>query len=109
MSMTHRWSQPFMSRLSDSKPARTTALLRSAKQPRITLMEYYPHMALEEASLLPLACRHLSGEDWVEIGVAFGANGDPRFTGDAEAGFADLFRRIVALAAPGRPDGNRNF
>ncbi len=68
-----------------------------------------PHMALEEASLLPLACRHLSGEDWVEIGVAFGANGDPRFTADAEAGFSDLFRRIVDLAAPGRPDGNRVF
>lgn len=58
------------------------------------------HMALEEASLLPLACRHLSGEDWVEIGVAFGANGDPRFTADAESAFADLFRRIVGLAAP---------
>lgn len=60
-----------------------------------------PHMALEEASLLPLACRHLSGEDWVEIGVAFGANGDPRFTANANSEFADLFRRIFDLAAPG--------
>lgn len=60
-----------------------------------------PHMALEEASLLPLACRHLSGEDWVEIGAAFGTNGDPRFAADAKPDFSDLFRRIVALAAPG--------
>lgn len=67
------------------------------------------HMALEEVSMLPLACRHLSGEDWVEIGVAFGANGDPRFTADAEDGFSDLFRRIVTLAAPGRPDSNGYF
>ncbi len=65
-----------------------------------------PHMALEEASLLPLACRHLSGEDWVEIGAAFGTNGDPRFAADADADFAGLFRRIVDLASPVKSSGN---
>lgn len=63
------------------------------------------HMALEEAIVLPLASRHLSGEDWVEISVAFGANGDPRFTADADSAFEDLFRRIVVLAAPRSADG----
>lgn len=58
------------------------------------------HMALEESALIPLARRHLSGEDWVEIGVAFGVNGDPRFVADAEHNFADLFSRIMALAPP---------
>jgi hemerythrin-like domain-containing protein len=56
------------------------------------------HMALEESALIPLARRHLSGEDWVEISVAFGANGDPRFVADPERDFADLFRRVMALA-----------
>jgi hemerythrin-like domain-containing protein len=56
------------------------------------------HMALEESALIPLARRHLSGEDWVEISVAFGENGDPRFVADPERDFADLFRRVMALA-----------
>jgi hemerythrin-like domain-containing protein len=56
------------------------------------------HMALEESALIPLARRHLSGEDWVEISVAFGENGDPRFIADAERDYAGLFSRIMALA-----------
>lgn len=56
------------------------------------------HMALEESTLIPLARRHLSGEDWVEIGVAFGENGDPRFIADAEHDYGGLFTRIMALA-----------
>ena len=58
------------------------------------------HMALEESALLPLARRHLTGEDWVEIGVAFGGNGDPRFVADAENAYSDLFRQLVNLASP---------
>ncbi len=63
------------------------------------------HMALEESALIPLARRHLSGEDWVDISVAFGENGDPRFVADAEHDFADLFERIMALA-PAAGDQN---
>lgn len=58
------------------------------------------HMALEESALLPLASRHLTGEDWVQIGVAFGKNGDPRFYADADHAYAELFRRLVNLASP---------
>lgn len=61
------------------------------------------HMALEESALIPLARRHLSGEDWVEIGVAFGENGDPRFVADAEHAYSDLFSRIMALAPVATP------
>lgn len=58
------------------------------------------HMALEESVLIPLARRYLSAEDWVEISVAFGENGDPRFFADEEHDFAELFSRILMLAAP---------
>jgi hypothetical protein len=61
-------------------------------------------MALEENALLPLASRHLTGEDWVEIGAAFGENGDPRFVADADQAYADLFRRLVNLASPTATD-----
>lgn len=65
------------------------------------------HLAREESKLLPLARLHLSAEDWVDIGVAFGANGDPRFDADAGDDFAALFRRIVNLGAP-PPAGRRS-
>jgi hemerythrin-like domain-containing protein len=58
------------------------------------------HMALEESALLPLASRHLTGEDWVEIGLAFGKNGDPRFVADADHAYAELFRRLINVAWP---------
>ncbi|WP_323002943.1 hypothetical protein [Denitromonas sp.] len=57
-------------------------------------------MALEEKVLLPLARQHLSEADWVEIAEAFGENGDPRFSADAEDEFSALFSRIVTLAPP---------
>lgn len=55
------------------------------------------HLAREESVLLPMARRQLSDEDWVEIGVAFGSNGDPRFDPEGADEFAALFRRIVNL------------
>ncbi|MEZ5625986.1 MAG: hemerythrin domain-containing protein [Rhodocyclaceae bacterium] len=60
----------------------------------------WQHMALEEKVLLPLAKQHLSDADWVEIAEAFGENGDPRFSADAEDEFSALFSRIVTLAPP---------
>lgn len=64
------------------------------------------HMALEESALLPLASRHLTGEDWVEIGVAFGVNGDPRFVADADHAYAELFRRLIYVASPSGTKGS---
>lgn len=61
--------------------------------------EVMKHMALEESSLIPLAKKHLTAEDWVEIGAIFSENGDPRFdASDQEC--RDLFSRIVNLAPP---------
>ncbi len=60
----------------------------------------WQHMALEEKVLLPLAQKHLTDADWVEIAEAFGENGDPRFSADAEDEFSALFSRIVTLAPP---------
>lgn len=56
------------------------------------------HMALEEGALIPLARQYLRDSDWVEIGAAFGENGDPQFVADPEHGFGGLFARIMSLA-----------
>lgn len=65
--------------------------------------ETLTHMALEENTVIPLAMKHLTAEDWVEIGAAFGKNGDPRFEADADQEYRELFSRIVNLAPPGKP------
>lgn len=62
--------------------------------------ETWTHMNLEEKTVIPLAKTHLTPEDWVEIGAAFGENGDPRFNADSDSEFRDLFTRIVNLAPP---------
>lgn len=62
--------------------------------------EILKHMALEESILIPLARKHLTAEDWVEIGAAFSENGDPRFDTGADHEYRDLFSRIVNLAPP---------
>lgn len=65
------------------------------------LMEQaWPHMAIEEKQLLPLAKKYLTPEDWAEIARAFGENGDPRFGAEPDHEFRDLFSRIVNLAPP---------
>ena len=62
--------------------------------------ETLKHMALEESTVLPLARRHLTAEDWVEISAAFSANGDPRFDAETDHECRDLVSRIVNLAPP---------
>jgi hemerythrin-like domain-containing protein len=56
------------------------------------------HMRLESKVILPAARQHLTAEDWVEIGRAFGDNGDPRFSVDNDEEFRQLFARILNLA-----------
>lgn len=58
------------------------------------------HMEREETTLLPLANHYLTVEDWVTIGEAFGANGDPRFVADEENAYSELFRRLLDLSLP---------
>lgn len=60
--------------------------------------EIVRHMAVEESTLIPLAKKYLTTEDWVEIGAAFSENGDPRFDADIDHECRDLFTRIVNLA-----------
>ena len=55
------------------------------------------HMALEAKVIVPAARAHLTCEDWAEIGAAFAANGDPRFSTDNDEEFRELFTRIVNL------------
>lgn len=58
------------------------------------------HMQLEEKTVIPLAKKYLTPEDWINIAEAFGEHGDPRFGAKPEHEFRDLFTRIVNLAPP---------
>lgn len=62
--------------------------------------EIMKHMALEESTVLPLARKYLTAEDWVEICSAFSENGDPRFDAVTDQECRNLFTRIVNLAPP---------
>ena len=52
------------------------------------------HMMFETKVVLPAARRHLTEEDWAEIGAAFAGNDDPRFAVDNDEAFRQLFVRI---------------
>jgi nucleotide-binding universal stress UspA family protein/hemerythrin-like domain-containing protein len=56
------------------------------------------HMLLETKVIAPAARKHLTVEDWIEIGVAFAGNSDPRFSVDNDEEFRQLFVRIMNLA-----------
>lgn len=58
------------------------------------------HMVLEEKTVIPLAKKYLTAEDWIGIAEAFGEHGDPRFGAKPDHEFRDLFSRIVNLAPP---------
>lgn len=62
--------------------------------------ETWEHIGLEESVIIPAAKQYLEASDWVEIGQAFGQNGDPRFDHTQDLEFRELFRRIVNLAPP---------
>ena len=53
------------------------------------------HMGLEEREIIPAAKECLTDEDWVPIRRAFGANADPLFGENVEAGFRALFAKIT--------------
>ena len=55
------------------------------------------HMRLETRVILPAAYRHLTSDDWSDIGRAFAENGDPRFRADTREEFRELFVRILNL------------
>ncbi len=57
----------------------------------------WDHMRKEENELMPLAEKHLTGEDWEAIAAAFAGNEDP-IADLREKDFAALFSRIVTLA-----------
>jgi hypothetical protein len=56
-------------------------------------------MRAEESLLLPAAHRHLSKDDWGEIGAAFDGNHDPRFASEDEASFDRPCTQLLNLAA----------
>lgn len=56
------------------------------------------HIRSEETTVMPLARKVLTADDWKEIDAAFLDNDDPLFGTTAKAEFAELKARIVALA-----------
>jgi branched-chain amino acid transport system ATP-binding protein len=56
------------------------------------------HIRLEETTVMPLARRVLTADDWREANAAFAANDDPLFGAAPRAEFAALHARIVRLA-----------
>ena len=56
------------------------------------------HMRLETKVVLPATRKHLTPEDWAEIGRAFADNGDPRFSWEHDEAFRQLFARILNIA-----------
>ena len=56
------------------------------------------HIRLEETTVMPLARRVLTADDWAEANAAFAANDDPLFGAMPRAEFAALHARIVRLA-----------
>ncbi len=58
----------------------------------------WEHMSLEEGSILPGCRDHFSRSDWKLIADAFLENADPRFDQKKEAGYDDLFFRIMNMA-----------
>lgn len=71
-----------------------TAVLQAVDQLEAHLRK---HMGLEEALLMPAACRLLDEADWQDIEKAFQQNGDPRFGAQSDEEFRLLFGRIVSL------------
>ena len=61
---------------------------------------HWDHMQAEEHELLPLAEKHLSAADWLEIDAAFEGHTDPLLGAKTEETYDALFSRIVSLAPP---------
>ena len=57
-----------------------------------------PHGARSPKVIIPPALQYLTAGDWSEIGRAFAANGDPRFSVDTDEEYRQLFTRILNLA-----------
>jgi hemerythrin-like domain-containing protein len=66
------------------------------------------HMQQEEESVLPLAERVLTDEDWSEIDAAFASNADPLIAKETEKDFEQLLKRIVSITAPPSKVGHEN-
>ncbi len=58
----------------------------------------WEHMGREEGVILPAAQAHLTAEDWSAIDAAFAENRDPRFGGETDKEYRQLFSRIVNAA-----------
>lgn len=53
------------------------------------------HIRMEDQSLLPLAARHLTEEDWARIASGFTRNANPLLTAQRRTQFNDLFVQIL--------------
>ena len=89
--------EQMLGKLEAGVPGSLAALAAEVEQ---QVEEARQHMKLEETTIIPLAKKYLTTEDWIRIAEAFGEHGDPRFGAKPEHEFRDLFTRIVNLAPP---------
>jgi hemerythrin-like domain-containing protein len=89
--------EQMLGKLEAGVPGSLTALANEVEQ---QVEEARQHMKLEETTVIPLAKKYLTTEDWIQIAEAFSEHGDPRFGAKPEHEFRDLFTKIVNLAPP---------
>lgn len=86
--------------LAEWKAQGPSALPELARRLETYAAGYLAHMNAEERSVFPVACQHLTVEDWRAIHSAFCQEPDPLTGADARETFARLFHEIARLAPP---------
>lgn len=103
LELQHRDGSAAFSRLDGAlavfEANRTTGRAAFAGELERYAQQQWIHMGQEEAEILPMASEHLTEADWQAIASAFESHRDPRFDLHTESGFANVFRRLMDLAA----------
>jgi nucleotide-binding universal stress UspA family protein/hemerythrin-like domain-containing protein len=83
-------------------PADAAAAVQATRDLETAVQAYaaflWDHLGREEGVILPAAQRHLTEADWSAIDAEFMKNRDPRFGGEADKEYRQLFSRIVNAA-----------
>jgi hemerythrin-like domain-containing protein len=89
--------QAALARFQEAGPAGIAAFAQAVQE---FANFHWAHMRAEEDTVLPLAEKVLTADDWRSIDAAFQANVDPIRGVDTRREFRELFRRIANLAPP---------
>jgi len=100
----HQQGKDFVQRLHDTILAYEKEGKEAFPAFQAAVDDYYQfewdHMHKEENTVLPMAWKHLTAEDWETINAAFTAHEDPIFGAKPKAEFSRLLSVIAQLAPP---------